>query len=102
MKRRPPSFDINRRALPSTLAVLPAFSGTLLAASAQAETAPPGGALPSWNDGPARQAIFDFVRDTTDQASPKFVPPGNEGPLDRDQHEDTIGSASSHSNRGAA
>jgi phosphoglycolate phosphatase-like HAD superfamily hydrolase len=31
--------------------------------------------LPSWNDGPAKQAIIAFVKDTTDQASPKFVPP---------------------------
>jgi phosphoserine phosphatase len=32
--------------------------------------------LPSWNDGPAKQAIVEFVRATTDKASPKFVPPG--------------------------
>jgi phosphoglycolate phosphatase-like HAD superfamily hydrolase len=51
------------------------LSGTLLTASAEAETAPPGGVLPSWNDGPAKQAIVDFVRATTDQASPQFVPP---------------------------
>jgi phosphoglycolate phosphatase-like HAD superfamily hydrolase len=75
MKPSTPSFGINRRALLSTLAVLPALSGTLLTASAQAETAPPGGVLPSWNDGPAKQAILDFVRVTTDQASAKFVPP---------------------------
>ncbi len=31
--------------------------------------------LPSWNDGPAKQAIIQFVQETTDQASPKFVPP---------------------------
>jgi phosphoglycolate phosphatase-like HAD superfamily hydrolase len=31
--------------------------------------------LPSWSDGPARQAIVDFVRQTTDSASPQFVPP---------------------------
>ena len=31
--------------------------------------------LPSWNDGPAKQAIVDFVRATTEQGSPKFVPP---------------------------
>ncbi|MES2645129.1 MAG: HAD family hydrolase [Myxococcota bacterium] len=52
--------------------------GTLLAlavacsapvAFAQAEP------LPSWNDGPARQAILDFVQQTTDPASPRFVPP---------------------------
>ena len=34
-----------------------------------------GGPLPSWNDGAAKQAIVDFVRATTDQGSPKFVPP---------------------------
>ena len=31
--------------------------------------------LPSWNDGAAKQAIVDFVQATTDQSSPKFVPP---------------------------
>jgi phosphoglycolate phosphatase-like HAD superfamily hydrolase len=31
--------------------------------------------LPSWNEGPAKQAIVKFVRVTTDKASPKFVPP---------------------------
>ena len=30
--------------------------------------------LPSWNEGPAKQAIVSFVKETTDQASPKFVP----------------------------
>ncbi len=30
--------------------------------------------LPSWSDGPSRQAIVDFVRQTTDGASPQFVP----------------------------
>lgn len=30
--------------------------------------------LPSWNDGPAKKAILDFVHATTDHASPKFVP----------------------------
>jgi phosphoglycolate phosphatase-like HAD superfamily hydrolase len=31
--------------------------------------------LPSWNDGPAKKAILEFVRVTTDKSSPKFVPP---------------------------
>ena len=31
--------------------------------------------LPSWNDGTAKQAIVDFVKATTDSASPNFVPP---------------------------
>src|SRR5215475_11266311 len=65
---------IDRRALVSSLALLPALSGTLLSTLAQAQTAPEI-ALVSWNDGPAKQAIFDFVRTTTDRSSPKFVPP---------------------------
>jgi phosphoserine phosphatase len=31
--------------------------------------------LPSWNDGPAKQAIVGFVHTTTTQGSPSFVPP---------------------------
>jgi hypothetical protein len=31
--------------------------------------------LPSWNDGPAKKAIIDFVQVTTDKSNPKFVPP---------------------------
>jgi phosphoserine phosphatase len=32
-------------------------------------------ALPSWNDGPAKSAIMEFVQATTDNSSSKFVPP---------------------------
>ncbi len=31
--------------------------------------------LPSWNDGPAKQAIIDFVKETTEKDGPKFIPP---------------------------
>src|SRR5262245_26137012 len=31
--------------------------------------------LPSWNDGPTKQAILDFVKETTDKAGSRFVPP---------------------------
>jgi len=31
--------------------------------------------LSSWNDGPAKQAIMAFVKETTTQGSPRFVPP---------------------------
>jgi len=65
---------IDRRALISGLALLPALSGTLLPALAQAQT-PSGVPLASWNDGPAKRAILDFVRATTEQASPQFVAP---------------------------
>jgi hypothetical protein len=31
--------------------------------------------LPSWNEGPARQGIIEFVRRVTDKSSPHYVPP---------------------------
>jgi len=31
--------------------------------------------LPSWNDGPTKQAILNFVKTSTDPSSPSFVPP---------------------------
>ena len=42
-----------------------------MAPAANAQTDP----LPSWNDGPARQAIVDFVQATTTNGSSTFVPP---------------------------
>jgi phosphoglycolate phosphatase-like HAD superfamily hydrolase len=65
------SSRINRRALLSTLAMLPVLSTTLLPGAALAQAS--GGSLPSWNEGAAKQAIFDFVRLTTDRASPSYV-----------------------------
>jgi hypothetical protein len=61
----------SRRFMLGALAVLPALPGLLGATAAQAQTTP----LASWNDGPAKQAILDFVRVTTDRASPNFVLP---------------------------
>jgi phosphoglycolate phosphatase-like HAD superfamily hydrolase len=66
---------ISRRTMLSGLAVLPALSGTLLPAAAPAQSAAPGDLLPSWNDGAAKQAIFDFVRATIDRPSPSYVLP---------------------------
>jgi phosphoglycolate phosphatase-like HAD superfamily hydrolase len=66
---------INRRS-----AIL-AFAGAFAAASfgryagAQAQT--PTAPLASWNDGPAKQAILEFVRATTDQSSKDFVARGD-------------------------
>jgi hypothetical protein len=50
----------------------PAPSGPSAGSTASGQSTDP---LPSWNDGPAKQAILDFVKATTDKGSPKFVPP---------------------------
>jgi len=64
---------IDRRALVSGLALLPVAEALpSTPALAQVVQADP---LASWNDGPAKQTIVDFVHATTDQGSPKFVPP---------------------------
>jgi hypothetical protein len=65
--------DINRRAAISGLVLLPTLGQTLFPSFAQAQGSQPA-RLASWNDGPAKQAIIDFVCATTDQTSPKFVP----------------------------
>ena len=51
--------------------IVAAFQFTFVGAPVAAQTAP----LPSWNDGPAKQAILDFVRATTDRSSSQFVKP---------------------------
>ena len=66
---------IDRRTLVSSLAVLPVLSASWRPTPTQAQTASSASPLASWNDGPTKQAILDFVRVTTDQASAKFVPP---------------------------
>ena len=68
------SPGIDRRALLSSLALLPALSAPFLPASAPAQTPAPG-VLPSWNDGPAKQTILDFVRATVERSSPNYVVP---------------------------
>ena len=61
-------MELSRRGLAALmLGGAAAFS---LAGRADAESDP----LPSWNAGPAKDAIVRFVRATTDAASPNFVP----------------------------
>jgi hypothetical protein len=70
-----PRCRIHCRALISTLALLPALAGPFASGLASAETRAPNDTLPSWKEGSAKQAILDFVRETTDPADRKFVPP---------------------------
>src|SRR5262245_43237630 len=66
---------VDRRALLSAVACLPAVSTSLIPVSAATQTVTSGDLLPSWNDGAAKQAIVDFVRATTDASSPSYVAP---------------------------
>jgi phosphoglycolate phosphatase-like HAD superfamily hydrolase len=51
--------------------MLPALTLLLLAVVAGAQPVDP---LPSWNDGPAKKAIMEFVARVTTQSGPEFVP----------------------------
>ncbi len=62
---------MKRPVLSMVAGVLVLAASLTLAAQVLAQTDP----LPSWNDGPAKKAIVDFVQATTTQGSPKFVPP---------------------------
>ena len=74
MKSDDLSSGIDRRVLVSSLVALPALSTALLPSPVRAQTTP-SAPLASWNEGPAKQAIVDFVRASTDQRSSKFVLP---------------------------
>jgi phosphoglycolate phosphatase-like HAD superfamily hydrolase len=51
------------------------LSAFMLAVAVGAQAFAQTDQLPSWNDGAAKAAINEFVHATTDQSSPKFVPP---------------------------
>jgi haloacid dehalogenase-like hydrolase len=58
---------------PRVLKAAALFVVLLAAAHGQAQRDP----LPSWNNGPAKQAILTFVRETTDRHSSKYVEPAD-------------------------
>jgi len=61
----------NARRLSSLARILAAGALLALCTQALAQVDP----LPSWSEGPARQAILSFVKETTDVSSPRFVDP---------------------------
>jgi phosphoglycolate phosphatase-like HAD superfamily hydrolase len=67
--------NVNLRGVLAMLVAVAILFAHLLPVSAFAQTASATDPLPSWNDGPAKQAIVDFVKATTDKSSPNFVPP---------------------------
>jgi hypothetical protein len=74
--------SLSRRALLSTLALFPAI-GSLRPLSAWAQAQPDP--LPSWNDGPTKSSITNFVARVATQGSPDFVPTDQRvAPFDND------------------
>src|SRR2546428_3400376 len=63
----------DRRALLSSLAMLPFLSAALRSTSAMAQTQT--GPLPSWNEGPTKASIVDFVARVTESGGAYFFPP---------------------------
>jgi hypothetical protein len=61
----------SRRFMLGILAAMPALPALLRPGTAQAQI----DTLSAWNDGPAKRAILDLVKTTTDHASPDYVPP---------------------------
>ena len=68
-------FSIKRGDLLAALATLAVLLASPFQISALAEVPTTTNALPSWNDGTAKQAIMDFVKAATDPSSPNFVEP---------------------------
>src|SRR3954468_13849466 len=65
-------LSITRRSLGVALSAVAASGVVGLPRRSSADSAP---ALPSWNDGPAKRAILDFVRRVTTPGGPDLVPP---------------------------
>ena len=59
------------KVIPRQILLAAALVGALAFGTTVAQATDP---LPSWNDGPTKQAIVEFVQATTTQGSPKFVP----------------------------
>jgi hypothetical protein len=72
MKAIVSSMGINRRFVLSTLAMLPTLIGALRPTSALAQMQTDQ--LPSWNDGPVKTSITEFVVRITTQGGSDFVP----------------------------
>jgi phosphoglycolate phosphatase-like HAD superfamily hydrolase len=70
-----PFRNLSRRAFVSTGAA--AILSTRLLAEGIAIGQTEGNPLPAWNDGPSKDAVLRFVRDTTDKSSPKYVEPAD-------------------------
>jgi hypothetical protein len=72
VKSSPEPFGVNRRFLLTTAATLSILFAPALPILREVQAG--ADPLPSWNDGPTKQAILNFVARVTQQDSPDFVP----------------------------
>ena len=62
-----------------------AFAESCMAESSLKTLHPGSDPLPSWNDGPAKEAVLSFVANVTDRSSPEYVePPERIATIDND------------------
>jgi phosphoserine phosphatase len=72
VKSSPEPFDFNRRFLLTTAATFSILFAPALPILREVQAG--ADPLPSWNDGPTKQAILNFIARVTQQDSPDFVP----------------------------
>ena len=75
MAPKPFASGITLRILIALFGAFAVLSSPLLPVIAVAEAPLATDTLASWNEGPTKQAIINFVKATTDKSSPDFVPP---------------------------
>ncbi len=68
-----PVQGLGRRTVISVVPAVGIATASLVPFAAAAQTA--SSPLPSWNDGPAKRGIMEFVRTATDRNSANFVAP---------------------------
>jgi phosphoglycolate phosphatase-like HAD superfamily hydrolase len=67
-----PLATTSRRLLLAAALALATLTASPMTPALRAQGVDP---LPSWNDGPSKQAILDFVKETTDKSGSRFVAP---------------------------
>jgi hypothetical protein len=66
---------LTRRKALALVAAMPGLATILGASKGIAQQPAPQRVLPSWNDGPTRDAIIAFVKEVSSASSPTFIPP---------------------------
>jgi hypothetical protein len=77
MTDRPPRARLTRRSVLASLAALSSAAAALRTGSLRAQDAGTAQPLASWNEGPTKQAITNFVETAISESSGAFIPPAS-------------------------